>query len=115
MDKKGEALKPVFNIPSFIQEEKELDVTSLTDDEHTLGTGANSAFWIALKLHINNQLRELEKINEAAIASGMSYEEIGKNTTTITLAKGIINKIFNIVEDAKEALEKNALEEAHGK
>jgi len=105
MGKKGEALRPAFGIPNFIQEKKELDVTQLTDEEKILGTGASSEFWKALKSHINNSLTELDKINESAIASGMSYEEIGKNTTTVLLAKGIINKIFNIVDDAKEALE----------
>jgi hypothetical protein len=52
----------------------------------------------------------LEKINEAAVAGGMSYEEIGRNTIVITQTKGIIQKIFNIVEDAKEALDKQAEE-----
>lgn len=103
MDK--QALKPVFNIPDFIKKEREKDITEISDEEEILGQGADMAFWLTLKKHIENQIQELDKINEEAIASGMSLEEIGRNTIVISQVKGVLNRIFNIVDDSKEALE----------
>lgn len=110
MANKGQAIKPVFNIPAFLEQKEELNILELTDEEKVLGTGANTAFWTALKSHVNNQLLELDKMGEAAISTGAPLEEIGRNAVVISQIKGVINKIFHVVDDAKEALETQALE-----
>lgn len=100
-----QAIKPDFNIPTYIESKKELDVETLTEDERILGTGGDQKFWLTLRKHIENELIEIDKIGEAAIANGASLEEIGRNTIVISYVKGIVNKIFNVVEDAREAVE----------
>jgi len=105
MANNAQALRPVSNIPSFISKERERDIEELTVAEKLLGSGAETPFWKALKKHIENQIQELEKINEVAIAQGLPLEEIGRNTIVISQTKGVITKIFNIVEDAHEATE----------
>lgn len=102
---KGQALRPeVFNLPSFQKEEK-TDEEILTDDEKILGTGANNSFWKILRRHIDNCITELDQVNEQAISSGASLEEIGRNTVVVNLTKGVLRRIFAKVEDSKEALE----------
>lgn len=105
----GQALRPeVFNIPAFIKKQKrESDYEELTEDEETLAAGADQAFWLALKKHIENEIEQLDKIALAAIETGMPLEEIGRNTVVISQVKGVISKIFHVVDDAKEA-KKNA-------
>lgn len=105
MAKKAEALRPVSSIAEFIKPQEEVQVEDITEEEKTLAAGANQAFWKVLKRHIENEIGVLEQINEQAIANGLPPEEIGKNTIVISLSKGVIKKIFNIVEDAREAAE----------
>lgn len=50
-------------------------------------------------------LRELEQINDTAVAQGASYEELGKNTIVISLVKGVVKRLFDRVGDATEACE----------
>jgi hypothetical protein len=106
MANKGQALRPeTFSIPSFIQKEREKDVVELTDDEKVLGAGADQKFWKILRKHIENKIIELDKISEAAIVQGLPLEEIGRNTIVISQVKGVINAIFNLVDDARESIE----------
>lgn len=106
MDNKDQALRPEFiNIPSFINKKREQDVVELTEEEKVLAQGAEQSFWAILKKHLNNEMIQLEKINEVAIEHGMPFEEIGRNTIVISQVKGVLTRIFNVVEDAKEASE----------
>lgn len=102
MDNKG-ALKPDFNIKGFIHQDKKDD--ELTVEEKILAAGADQIFWKTLKKHFNNSLEILEQINENAISQGMPLEEVGRNVVVISQVKGVLNRIINVVEDAKEALE----------
>lgn len=116
MEQKDEALKPVFNIPGFIEKPREKDIEELTEDEKTLGQGADQAFWLTLKKHIENELVQLDQINEHAIAQGLPAQEIGQNAIVISQVKGVISKIFYVVDDAKEATEQmNLQKEALGR
>lgn len=99
------ALKPAFNIPSFIKREPKEDEEILTDEEKVLAQGADKAFWKILKKHIDSEIVLLDQIAEQAIEAGSSLEEIGRNTIVISQVKGVLNKIFNVVDDAHEALE----------
>ena len=103
------ALRPeIFNLPSFKKAER-VDVKSLTDEERVLAQGADKAFWKTLKKHIDRVVEELDEVNTQSVAAGASFEEIGRNTVVTTLVKGVVQRIFDKVEDAKEARE--ALEE----
>src|SRR5260221_14741388 len=103
MDGKG-ALRPVLGIKGFIEQKKE-DTETLTNDEKVLAQGAGNSFWKTLKKHFDNSIQQLEQINEQAIAQGMTLEEIGRNALVISQVKGVLRKIENVVEDAKEAME----------
>jgi uncharacterized protein YnzC (UPF0291/DUF896 family) len=97
------AIKPtVFSIPDYIAKE-DIKVEDLTEEEKTLATGARQAFWKTLKRHVENEISILDQINDQAVAQGLPIEEIGKNTVIISLTKGVIKKIFDRVEDAREA------------
>lgn len=98
-------IKPVFNIPSFIKKEPKTDEEVLTDEEKVLAAGANTAFWTTLKKHIDNEVMVLDQIAEQAIEAGSPLEEIGRNTIVISQVKGVINRIFNVVQDSREAQE----------
>jgi len=102
------AIKPdrfFSNIATFVKE-KEVEVKGLTDEEKILARGANTSFWKVLKDYIGEVVESLDLINEMAIDKGSEFEEVGKNTVVISLAKGVIKKIIDRVEDAKEASEK---------
>lgn len=96
------ALRPTFGMQDFIDTPKPQEEEP-TVEEGILAVGAEKVFWKTLKKHFDDQIRAIEQINEAAIASGMSFEEIGRNALVISQVKGVIRKIVDKVEDAKEA------------
>lgn len=99
-----EALRPeIFTIKGFINQKKgdDLEIT----EEKILAAGAENAFWKILRKYFENSMNQLEQVNEEAIANGMTLEEIGRNALVISQVKGVLNKIINIVGDAKEALD----------
>jgi len=97
------ALRPeIFNIKGFIHQERKDD--EATVEEKILAAGADQMFWKTLKTYFDNSIQQLEQINEAAIAGGMSLEEIGRNALVISQVKGVLRKIMNVVQDAKEAV-----------
>lgn len=107
MAKDEQAIKPVFNIASYIKEQPKTDVEELLEDEKTLGYGAKQKFWKVLKTHIENEIELIDKIAESAIESGAPMEEIGRNTIVVSQVKGVLKRIFNVVDDAYEST-KNA-------
>jgi hypothetical protein len=104
-EQKESAVRPdaFFNLPSFMRD-KEMDKKGLTDEERVLASGKETQFWKALQGRIDRIIRELEDVNEEAIAQGADLAEIGKNTVVINLTKGVLRKTFNIVEDAYDAV-----------
>jgi len=101
------AIKPdkfFTNIQSLVGE-KRAEKAGLTEEERVLYSGSKTAFWKTLKGYIEDLTNELDKVNESAIETGASLEDIGRNTIVVSLAKGIIKKLVNKVEDAKEACE----------
>ena len=100
------ALKPtIFDIRSFKKNEEEK--LGLTDEERQLSTLSNMEGWIVLKQFALQAMKELDAFNSEAIAKGMPFEEIGKNTVIISLAKEIVQRLINKVEDASEAVNTN--------
>lgn len=105
------AIKPdVFNLPSFVKEQAE-EEKGTTDEEKILAAGSETIFWKTLNEHIEKVISELDEVNTTAIASGSSFEELGRNTLVITLTKGVLRKIFNKVQDAREAVEEDGKRE----
>ena len=97
------ALRPeIFNIKGFINQERKDD--EATVEEKVLATGAEQIFWKTLKTYFDNSIQQLEQINEQAIANGMALDEIGRNALVISQVKGVLRKIVNCVEDAREAV-----------
>lgn len=98
------ALRPDHSVrPFFQQEPKTEDVKTITKDEEILAAGAENAFWKILRKRFDEAIAELDSINEQAISQGAPPDQIGQNTIVISLAKGVLKKIANVVEDAKEA------------
>ncbi len=104
MKKHEGALKPeAFNLSSYIKQDNFDQEVDPTEEEIILATGADKAFWITLKKHIESAVNQLENLNEEAMSGGMPLEEIGRNAIVMSQVKGIIRKIVNLVEDAREA------------
>lgn len=102
----NQSLKPSFlNLPSFVAD-KEAEKKGATDEERILYGGSKTAFWGVLKGFIENVEKDLDNFNGIAIEKGATFEEIGKNTVVISMAKGIITKIKNKVLDSVLACEK---------
>lgn len=97
------ALKPSFTFKDYIKEEEK--AIEPTIEEKILADGAEGAFWKTLKGFFEESITEIENINEAAIAQGMPFDEIGRNALVISQVKGILKKVVNKVEDAKDARE----------
>ena len=47
----------------------------------------------------------MEEVNRTAMSSGLPFDEIGKNAVVINLAESIVERIINLVDDAKDACE----------
>jgi hypothetical protein len=110
--KKGQAVRPKFVLPNFIQEKK-AESKDATEEEQQLAGMSRSAGWKILRDYIDEMTTGLDGINETAISQGGSFADIGRNTVVINLAKSVIKKIVDKVEDAKEACERR--EEPRGK
>jgi nitrate/TMAO reductase-like tetraheme cytochrome c subunit len=99
------AIKPnTFNIAALRAEEVGNKVGA-TDEEKYLYALTNTKGYRILKEYKDRLLKEVDDATKFAIAEGKPFEEIGKNTVVINLAKDIIEKLFNRVEDAKEICE----------
>ena len=61
--------------------------------------------WGVLKGHVDGLLNDLDSLNDQAIESGAGFEEIGRNTLIINMTKGIIKRMLDKVEDAKDSCE----------
>lgn len=102
------AVKPDFfaNFPSLKRAE-EANKRGVTEEEQMFYGLAQMAGWEVFKEKSTKLMEEMEIMNENAVANGMSYEELGRNTVVVSLAKGIIRKLINMVEDSKEACERS--------
>lgn len=104
----GQAIRPdkfFSSIPSFV-DDTTIEQDGVTEEEKILAGLSESGGWKVLKEFIERVTSEMDNINILAISQGATFEEIGKNTMVISLAKGVIGKILKKVEDAKEACER---------
>jgi hypothetical protein len=99
------ALHPsIFDIRSFNKEEKP-DNQPPSDDEKALYALSGLPGWQLLKEFATNVVKELDEVNAQAIASGSTFEEIGKNAIVISSVKEIVKRILNKVSDAQDTIE----------
>lgn len=99
--KDEKALRPGISIPDFIKQENTEDL-ELSEEEKVFSQGKQTKFWKTLREHFNSQIQQLEQIQDNAIAQGASREQIGENAVVISLTRGVLTKIVNRVEDARE-------------
>lgn len=99
------ALRPeniaALRSPSASDEPKRV----LTDEEKYLYGMSQTKGWMIFEEKARQVLAEMEGINENAMTTGLSFEEIGKNTIVISMTRGIITRLLNTVLDAKESCE----------
>lgn len=99
------ALKPgIFNIESFKRDE-EAAKRGATEEERFLYALTGMKGWSILVEFKERVIKEMEEANKAMMASGQPFDEIGKNAVVINLAESIVDRIINLVIDAKEVCE----------
>jgi hypothetical protein len=97
------AIKPdtFHNIITKVKAEEK----KVSEEEQSLYGLSQQHGWKILKEFIEDSITSLDSANEMAISKGLSFEEIGKNTVVISLAKSKIKAIIDKVNDAVEAVE----------
>lgn len=100
------AIKPNFfsNFP-ILSKEDELAKKGITDEERYLYGMSQTAGWVHFKKTSDQLIEQLDQFVDQAVVDGKSTEEIGQNTIVVSLAKGIVRRLMNLVDDAKEACE----------
>ena len=78
---------------------------SLDQKEYYLAALGNSDGWRTLKEYIENLKTDIEDLNKSMMERGASFEDIGRNAVISQLARDLLKKIVQRVEDAKEAIE----------
>ena len=96
------AIRPSFAVPS-IKKDEEAKKVGASIEERQLYSLTNLAGWKILKEFKDRTFQEIDAATSMVISEGKSFEEIGRNTVVTNLAKDMVNKIFNKVEDAKDA------------
>ena len=107
MATKKTAIRPDFfaNFES-LKRNKEAERAGGTPEEQALYSMSLTEGWKLFNNTADKLMDELQTINDSAVANGAPYEELGKNTVVISIAKGILRRLINFVEDAKEACER---------
>jgi len=92
------------SLPSVVKDEK-AKKKGATEEERALMALSETMGWKILTEYIDRLVDDLDNVNNQAISSGATFEEIGRNTLVVNLAKGIIKKVKDKVADAKEICE----------
>lgn len=105
MENKG-AIKPNFfqNLPTVVKEQRAKE-KGITVDEQALYALSLHDGWLVLREYAQSLIGDLENATELAMNQGMPLEEIGRNAVVASLAKGVITRILQKVEDARETAE----------
>jgi len=67
-------------------------------EEDSIVSLAHSSGWVVLKEYIENLISGLDEVNQKAMESGASFEELGRNSVVIQLSKETLQKVINRVE-----------------
>lgn len=106
MAKSKDAVKPDFYRHFQSLRNKEIaSKAGVSQDELDYFHMSKTRGWTLFNNLKKRLIQELDELNDNAIASGASFEDIGRNTIVINQTKGIIKRLFNKVEDAREACE----------
>lgn len=102
--KKQIAMRPDFfaNFPT-LQKETEAKKRGATDKEQAYYSMSLSAGWKYFDKEIDELLEEMDQLIDNSVANGMTREQIGENTIVVSLARGVIKRLRNKVQDSKEA------------
>lgn len=109
MTKKGQAIRPDFisQIPSIVKQTEKVDQSGATEEEQALYALSQFKGWKILEEYVTTLLGEMDAGVVNSIQNGAGFDEIGRNTIVVTMAKEIIQKgILNRVADAIEACER---------
>jgi len=107
MPRDNQAVRPdsyFSSMPNVIKDEK-AKKKGATKEERALMVLSETMGWKLLSEYIDRLVEDLDNVSGRAIADGATFEEIGRNTLVVNLAKGIIKRIRNKVTDAKEICE----------
>ena len=97
-----QALRPgSFTISDFIKQDIKEELEP-SEEEKILSQGRQTAFWKTVREYFDSEIQQLELIQDNAIANGASRDQIGENAVVISLTRGVLKKIVNRVEDARE-------------
>lgn len=101
-----QAIRPDFfsNFPS-LKKEVEAQKNGASEEERKYYGMYLTDGWRLFSEDVQRLLEELEQLNDSAVANGSTYEELGKNAVVVSLTKGIIKRLVDKVNDAKEACE----------
>jgi len=102
---KGQALRPNFLTESLTKVQQTQNESLASEEEKHLYALSKHKGWEILDGFIDDELRILDEANSTAIASGMSFEQLGYNSVVLDQTKRIINHIRMKVMDATEAVE----------
>lgn len=99
-----QALRPGYfdNLPTLVRAEKAKE-KGITEEEEQLYALSQSAGWRILSEYIDGLLRDLDNGTALAMSQGLPFEEIGRNAVVIDLAKGLMRRVVERVDDAREA------------
>lgn len=103
-----QAIKPSFmtGLPIRADLSTGKPIENIGDEEKHLEALSRHSGWRVLETYIDDLMDELERITDAGMAQGLSLEEIGRNALVANLSKGMIRRIKEKVQDAKEAVDK---------
>lgn len=97
------AVRPNFfrDLSTFKKAEGEQE-ERLTDEEEALHALSQQKGWRIFKEEAQSLLKELDSGTANAMAQGLPFEEIGRNAVVIDLAKSVVQRLLNLVEDARD-------------
>lgn len=106
MDNKVLRPKVFFdNLPSFKVEDEKAKEKGANEEERQLYAMSQTKGWHIYKEFVENLIRDLDNASSQGIEQGLSYEEIGKNTIVVSMAKDILRRALNKVQDARDVIE----------
>lgn len=104
MKPQPQAIRPTFaDFRKLLAEKKVANKPQLEVEEIQLAELTDQPGWDIFEADVEELIKELDQLNEAKIASGGTFEEIGQNFLIINLAKGVIRKALERVHDARNA------------
>jgi hypothetical protein len=103
---KGMALRPNFLTESLTPVQETQNESPVSEEEKHLYALSKHAGWKVLNGFIDSELAQLDAKNMEAIASGMSFEQLGYNSVVLAQVKTIITRLKDRIKDAVEAIER---------